>query len=162
MSLGMEAYADTGAELLRPYFLGLLAEAFAQREWFDRGLALLDEALAIVNKTGERFYEAELYRQKGELLVRSHSATPDSQDLTARSSPLSEEECFLQAIGVARQQQAKWFEIRSAMDLARLWQRHGRIIEARATLAQTFGWFTKGFDTTDLKEAKALLDELNK
>jgi predicted ATPase len=86
-SRGMKAYADTGAELLRPYFLGLLAEAFAERGWFDRGLALLNEAVAIVDKSGERFYEAELYRKKGEMLVRSHSAKPDSEDLTARSSP---------------------------------------------------------------------------
>jgi predicted ATPase len=140
----------------------LLAEAYAAKGLADRGLALFDEALAIVDKTGERFYEAELYRQKGELLVRSHSDQPDSHDLTARSSRLSEEECFLKAIGVAQRQQAKSFELRSAMELARLWQRQGRIMEARTTLAQIFGWFTEGFDTADLKDAKALLDELNR
>jgi predicted ATPase len=93
-----------------------------------------------------------------------------SSDLTALSRiqktlplalPLPEEECFLQAIGVARRQQAKWFELRSATDLARLWQGQGKIMEARETLAQTLGWFTEGFDTADLKAAKTLLEELS-
>jgi predicted ATPase len=161
MSRGMEAYWATGAELLRPYFIGLLAEAFAEKGSVGRGLALLDEALGTADKTGERFYEAELYRQKGELLSRSNRERSNSQDLTAPSSYLSGiEECFLKAISVARRQQARWFELRSAMSLARLWQRHGRIAEAHAILSQIYGWFTEGLDTADLKDAKALLDEL--
>jgi DNA-binding winged helix-turn-helix (wHTH) protein/predicted ATPase len=160
MRRGMEAYLDTGAELLRPYFIGLLAEAFTAKGSVERGLTLLDEALGIVDKTGECFYEAELYRQKGELLVRSHSDRRESHDLTAQASPLSEEECFLKAATVAQRQQAKWFELRSAMNLARLWQRQGRIEEGHRILAQTYNWFTEGFDTADLKDAKTLLEEL--
>jgi predicted ATPase len=160
MRRGMEAYLDTGAELLRPYFIGLLAEAFAAKGSVERGLTLLDEALEIVDKTGERFYEAELYRLKGELLVRSHSDRRESHDLTAQAFPLSEEECFLKAASVAQRQQAKWFELRSAMNLARLWQRQGRIEEGHQILAQTYSWFTEGFDTAGLKDAKTLLEEL--
>jgi predicted ATPase len=166
MSCGMEAYWATGAELLRPYFIGVLAEAFARKGLIERGLDLLDEALQTVERTGERFYEAELYRQKGELLTRlltrSDGEQPDSQDLSAKSSRWSEiEGCFLRAISIARQQQAKWFELRSTLNIARLWQRQGRIEEAHAMLAQTYGWFTEGFNTADLKDAKALLDELS-
>jgi predicted ATPase len=162
MSGGMEAYWATGAELLRPYFLGLLADAFSEKGSVERALALVDEALQIVDKTGERFYEAELHRQKGALLIRSHGEHPDSHNLTSQSSSLSRiEGCFLKAISIAQRQQAKWFELRSAIDLARLWRHHGRIGEAHSLLAQNYGWFTQGFGTPDLKNAKTLLEELN-
>jgi predicted ATPase len=163
MSAGMEAYWATGAELLRPYFIGLLGEAFARKGSTQRGLVLLDEALEAVERTGERFYEAELYRLKGELLIRSDSEQPDLQEIATESCRGSSiEACFLKAISLARRQRAKCFELRSALNLARLWQRQGRLEEARAILGQSCGWFTQGLDTADLKGAKALLDELSR
>ena len=159
MSRGMEMYWATGAELLRPYLIGLLAEALAEGGSTERGLALLAEALEAVEKTGERFYEAELYRQKGELLFRFYSE--DSENFTAQSSRSCEiERCFLKAISVASRQQAKWFELRAATSLARLWHRQGRKEEAHEMLTKSYSWFTEGFDTADLKDATALLDEL--
>ena len=104
-----------------------------------------------MDKTDERFYEAEIYRLKGELLLGR--STPDA-------SPRPET-CFQQALAVARRQQAKSLELRAAMSLARLWQRQGKRAEARELLAPIYNWFTEGFDTADLQEAKALLDALS-
>ena len=162
MNRGMEVYWATGAELLRPYLLGLLADALAEAGSTERGLALMAEALEAVEKTGERFYEAELYRQKGELLFRSYSEVSELSDLTTGSSRSREiETCFLNAIGVADRQQAKSLELRAATSLARLWHRQGRKEEAHTILAKSYGWFTEGFDTPDLKDAKLLLGQLN-
>jgi len=139
----------------------LLAEALAERGSTERGLALLAEALEAVEKTGERFYEAELYRQKGELLFRFYSEGSELIDFTAQSSRSQEiERCFLKAISIADHQQAKWFELRAATSLARLWHRQGRKEKAHTMLTKSYSWFTEGFDTTDLKESKALLDKL--
>jgi predicted ATPase len=111
---------------------------------------LLGEALAVVRKTGERFYEAELYRLKGKLLlVRSAAHHGEA------------EACFQQALLVARHQQAKSPELRAAMSLSRLWQRQGKQAAAYDLLAPVYGWFTEGFDTPDLQEAKALLAALS-
>jgi hypothetical protein len=144
------------------------------------GCALLAKALAAVNKKGGRVYEAELYRLKGELtLAQSRvqspvsrvrkssgpgvggpaSEIPDSQLLNL-SSYVEAEECFLKAIEIARKQQANSWELRAAMSLSRLWQQQGKKDEARRTLAEIYNWFTEGFDTKDLQEAKALLEEL--
>jgi predicted ATPase/class 3 adenylate cyclase len=161
ISRGMEAYWATGAELLRPYLTGLLADALVEGGSMERGLALLAEALEAVEKTGERFYEAELHRQKGELLLRLHGEGSKLHDFTPEQSRSAEiEGCFLKAISVAGRQHAKWFELRAATSLARLWQHQGRIKEAHAMLAEPYSWFTEGFDTSDLKDAKALLEEL--
>ena len=103
----------------------------------------------MVNNSGERNYEAELYRLKGELLLQQAVESGDEA-----------ETCFRQALDIAHQQQAKSLELRAAMSLSRLWQRQGKQAEARALLAPIYGWFTEGFDTADLQEAKALLDEL--
>jgi class 3 adenylate cyclase/predicted ATPase len=161
MKGGMEAYLATGAQLLRPYFVGLLAAAVAETESIESGLALLDEALETVEKTGERFYESELYRQKGELLIRSDGEQLDPRKVTDESSRLTSEACFLKAISIARCQQAKWFELRCTSSLARLWLRQGRIQEAHAMLSETYSWFTEGFGTADLKAAGLLLNELD-
>ena len=109
------------------------------------------EAHTIIGKTGERLYESELWRVKGELLVQVNRS-----DLGDEA-----EECFLKAIEIARQREAKSWELRSTTSLARLLRDTGRANEARKTLAEVYGWFTEGFDTGDLKDAKALLDELN-
>jgi hypothetical protein len=105
--------------------------------------------LEVVDKNGERFYEAELYRLKGELLLRP--AIPDEHQAEAS---------FHQALTIARHQQAKLLELRAAMSLARLWQRQGKRAEAHRLLAEIYGWFTEGFDTADLREARTLLEEL--
>jgi predicted ATPase len=111
-------------------------------------LAVVSEALEIVETTGERFYEAELHRLQGELSLQL-------------PTPLAEAEaCLQQALAVARRQQAKSLELRAAMSLARLWQRQGQRDAARDLLAPLYGWFTEGFDTADLQEAKALLETL--
>jgi TOMM system kinase/cyclase fusion protein len=149
MCQGIAAWRATGAELQRPYYLALLAEAYGKAGQADEGLRVLAEALTAVHTTGERQHEAELYRLKGELLLQQD--VPDEQEA---------ESCFRQAVDVARQQQAKSFELRAAMSLSRLWQPQGKSAEARQLLEPIYGWFTEGFDTADLQEAKALLEEL--
>ncbi|HKA55056.1 MAG TPA: tetratricopeptide repeat protein, partial [Candidatus Binatia bacterium] len=153
---GMAAARATGAEWLRPYNLVLLAEAYGQAAKPEEGLTALAEALATADRTGERMYEAELYRLKGELSLKSRSPQSTVAD------PQSEAEtCFLKAIEVARQQQAKSLELRAVTSLARLWHQQNKKDEARQMLAETYGWFTEGFDTADLKEARALSEELS-
>jgi predicted ATPase len=133
-----------------PWFLALWAEACGKAGQIDEGLRALDEALEGVQNKEEHLYEAEVYRLKGELL---------RQDMAAHQEEA--ETCFRQALDTARQQQAKSWELRAAMSLSRLWQRQGKHAEARELLAPIYGWFTEGFDTADLQEAKALLQELS-
>jgi len=146
---GLTVWRATGAELLRPYFLALLAEAHGAVGEPEEGLVVLTEALTRVDTTGERWYEPELYRLKGALLLQQ---TSDNQ--------AEAERCFQQALDIARHQQAKSFELRAATSLARLWQRQGKRQEARQLLRDVYSWFTEGFDTADLQEAKALLEEV--
>jgi predicted ATPase len=113
-------------------------------------LCLLAEALVVMEKTGSRYDEAELYRIKGELILRQ--AIPDEAQAAAY---------FRQALAAARRQQAKSWELRAAISLSRLWQRRGQRVEALELLAPIYGWFTEGLDTADLQEAKALLEELS-
>ena len=115
----------------------------------DDGLSALTEALAAADEHENRHYEAEIHRLKGELLLRQD----DSNTAEAQS-------CFERAIEIARRQSAKSWELRATMSLARLLAKQGRRDEARTMLAEIYGWFTEGFDTADLKDAKALLDEL--
>jgi predicted ATPase len=146
---GLMDYRATGAELLRPYFLALLAEAHGTMEQPEEGLTALTEALTFVETTGERWYEPELYRLKGELLLQQNA---DNQ--------AEAETCFAQAIAIAQSQQAKSWELRATTSLARLWQQQGKRQEAHDLLTPVYGWFTEGFDTADLQEAKALLEAL--
>jgi len=148
---GLATERETGAELSLPYYLSLLAEAYRRGGQVEAGLQTLAEALAHVDTTGERRLEAELHRLTGEFLL----AQTDE-----RRQEREAEECFHQALTLARRQQAKSLELRAAMSLARLWQPQGKRAEAYALLAPIYGWFTEGFDTADLQEAKALLDEL--
>jgi predicted ATPase len=127
----------------------MLAEACGQARQTEEGLAVLAEALAVVEKTGQRDWEAELHRLKGVLLLAR--AIPEAQPVEA---------CFQQALAVARHQQAKSLELRAAMSLSRLWQHQGQRAAAYELLAPMYGWFTEGFDTADLQEARALLEEL--
>ena len=151
MRQGIAAWQATGAEVFRPYSLALLAEAYGKAGQAEEGFPLLAEALAAVDNTGERYYEAELYRLKGEMLLAQADTEPRWLEV---------EESFRQALAVARHQQAKSLELRAAMSLSRLWQRLGKRAEAHQLLAEIYGWFTEGFDTADLQEARALLAEL--
>jgi len=149
MPQGLRAYRATGAEVRRPHCLALLAEAHGTRGQPEGGLTMLTEALTLIDKTGERWYEPELYRLKGELVLQQ------SLDHQAEA-----ETSFHHAIAIARSQQAKSLELRAATSLARLWHHQGKRDEARQLLGDVYGWFTEGFDTADLQDAKALLEAL--
>jgi predicted ATPase len=146
---GLAAHRAAGAEVARSRDLALLAEAYGKVGQTEAGLSVLAEALAVVDQTGERYWEAELHRLQGELLLGL------STDNTTEA-----EACFHQALAIARRQEAKSLELRAAMSLSRLWQQQGKSQEAHDLLAPIYGWFTEGFDTADLQEAKALLEEL--
>jgi class 3 adenylate cyclase/tetratricopeptide (TPR) repeat protein len=145
LRIGLAASRGNGAWM--PQNIALLAGACEIAGQIDEAFALLDNALRIVDRTGERWLAAELYRQKGRLLLR-------------QGHPKAAEELYRKALGIAREQEAKLWELRAAASLARLSRDRGRRAEARDLLAPVYGWFTEGFDTPDLKEAKALLDEL--
>src|SRR5262249_54445705 len=147
---GLAAYQAVGATADQPYCLALLAEASAQVGQTAKGLEALAAALAALAKSMTRWWEAELYRLKGALLLQHIGAQPEEA-----------EACFQQALAVARRQQAQALELRAAMSLARLWQRQSKRTAARELLAPIYGWFTEGFDTADLQEAKALLAALS-
>ena len=146
---GIAAFRATGATAWCHYWLALLVEASIAAGQIAQGLNAVEEALTLVGQNGECFHEAELHRLHGELLLQQPSpAIP--QVLT----------CFHYALEVARRQEAKLLELRALMSLARLWQQQGKRAEAHRLLAEIYGWFTEGFDTPDLQEAKALLEEL--
>jgi predicted ATPase len=151
---GLMRFRSTGARLDQPYFLGLLADAYAQAGQMEKSLATVDEALEWVERTGERMEEASLYYLKGKFLLQS-----DIDDLVPRESQA--EEYFHKAIVIARRQSAKLFELWAIKDLARLWQRQGKKAEAHKLLSEIYNWFTEGFDTKDLQEAKALIESLS-
>jgi predicted ATPase len=148
MRQGLAGWQATGALSHRPYHLALLAEALGRDGQVRDGLTTLAEALALCTALGERFLEAELHRLRGELLLAGAEA--DAADT-----------CFRQALDVAVAQQAKALELRAVLSLSRLYRQQGRPAEIRSLLVQTYGWFTEGRDTLDLREAKALLDELS-
>jgi predicted ATPase len=185
---GISTYEEIGAELGRPHNLALLAKAYGRAGQIQKGLSLLAEALEAAEKTGDRWYEAELYRLRGELtlaqsrvqslgsrvqksqkskgkrqkqlsVVSSQLLVPSPQHLTP--STQEAEACFLKAIAIARQQQAKSWELRATLSLAKLWQQQGKRHEARNTLAEIYSWFTEGFETADLREVKALIEGLS-
>ena len=146
---GLAVSRATGTVRHQVYVLALLAEAYQSSGQSQAGLDVVAEALAGVDATEERWYEAELHRLKGELLLRQ--AVPDAPQA---------ETCFQQALAVARHQQAKSWELRAAMSLSRLWQQQGKRAAAYTLLAPLYAWFTEGFDTADLQEARALLEAL--
>jgi predicted ATPase len=161
---GLVAYQATGAELGRLQFLSLLAESYAQNGQVEAGLAVVDEALATASQNGERFFEAELYRLKGELLLKDEGERRKDETLrqalrhsSLRGSRDEVETCFHQAIEIARRQKAKSLELRAVMSLSRLWWEQSKQAEAHHLLAEIHSWFKEGFDTADLQEAKVLL-----
>jgi class 3 adenylate cyclase/predicted ATPase len=146
---GIEGFQASGAAWTLPFYLAQLAAAEAKRARFETGLGQLSDALVLTQKLGVRWFEAELYRRRGELM------------LTARPDAEAEAETeFRHSIAIARQQEAKLWEVRSAVTLARLWRRQGKGDEARDLLAPVYDWFDEGFDVRDLKDSKALLEEL--
>ena len=147
---GMDACVGLGMRIYQPYHQAVLAEAHLRAGETQMGLEVLEEAMRFVTESGVRFWEAELRRLKGTFLT--HLAPGEPQEAEA---------CYQEALSVARHQQAKSLELRAAMSLARLWRDHGRRDEARDLLAAVYGWFTEGFETPDLRDAKALLDELS-
>lgn len=149
MQRGLAAWRARGLGIMQPKHLSFLAKAYGNIGQVGQGLSALNEALRLADKNGERCWEAELYRLKGELLLQAEA-----------DGKAEAEACFLEAIEVSRQQKAKSWELRATMSLSRLWQKQDRQAEARQMLAKIYGWFTEGFDTVDLKEAKALLEAL--
>jgi predicted ATPase len=144
------ALRSTGATLWMPLSLTYLTRAYAKLGQFDDAWRSIGEAVTMVETTKERWCEAEVNRVAGEIALMS----PENDVAKAHAY-------FELALTTARQQQAKSWELRAAMSMARLWRDQGKRDEARELLAPVYGWFTEGFDTLDLKEAKALLDELS-
>jgi predicted ATPase len=147
---GLVALRATGSDLRKPYFLCLLAEACIETKQIEDGFSALREALDAADKSEDRSYEVDIHRLKGELLLK--------QD---ERNPTEAMNCFRRAIEIARQQSARSLGLRATVSLARLLAKQGKRDEARTMLAEVYNWFTEGFDTADLKDAKALLDNLN-
>ncbi len=146
----LQSHRPTGGSVSLSFFLSVLAKANAGLAQLDEAWRCIDEALAVVEATGERWNEAEVHRTAGEIALMS--SKPDATKAQTH---------FERALEVARAQQARSWELRAAISLGRLWRDQGKRAEARNLLAPVYGWFTEGFDTLDLKRAKALLDELN-
>jgi len=166
---GLTNHRLTGAEVLLPHFLALLVEAFGKTNQVEEGLRILEEALGVIQRNGEAYYQAELYRLKGELLLAQTTGRGISEvttkgkaiDKTRPPVVAQAETCFQQSIKIAQKQKAKSWELRSSMSLARLYQSQNKQQEAHSFLAQVYNSFAEGFDTIDLLAAKSLLNELS-
>ncbi|MDH3237109.1 MAG: AAA family ATPase [Deltaproteobacteria bacterium] len=158
ISQTIDTYRETGAVSGFPMLLAVLAELQMGAGQVEEGLASLSEAQANVDKTGERRFDSMLFHIKGKLLLGQTSRLQNAED--QREKAAEAEACFRHAVDVARRQNAKSLELKAVMSLGRFWQQQGRRDEARELLAEVVGWFTEGFDTADLKTAKALLEEL--
>jgi class 3 adenylate cyclase/predicted ATPase len=150
ITAGITAWRATGSTVFVPLHISYLARAYAELGQFDDAWRCIGEAMTAIETTKERWFEAEVHRMAGEIALKSRE--PD----TAKAQGY-----FARALAVAREQQAKSWELRAAMSMARLWRNQGKLQQARELLAPVYGWFTEGFDTLDLKEAKTLLDELH-
>ena len=149
ISSGLVAYRSTGTTIWVPLHLAYLARAFANLGQFDEAWRCIGESMAAIEATNEKWCEAHVYRVAGEIALMP----PEHDEARA-------EQYFTHALVIARAQQARSWELRAATSLARLWHDQRKLGEARDLLAPVYGWFTEGFDTPDLKEAKVLLDEL--
>jgi predicted ATPase len=149
LTTGLKAYQSTGATVFLPWYLTYLATAYGSLSQYDNAQRMISEAIEAIDRTNERWCEAEVLRVAGEVALLG----PEQDSADAQKH-------FERALAVARQQQAKSWELRASMSLARLWRDQGKVSEARELLAPIYGWFTEGFDTRDLKEAKVLLEEL--
>ena len=149
MRSNLAGFRASGGGVKVTHYLGIIAAALGQSGKPDQGLREIDEALAVIGRTGELFHEAEIHRLRGELLLAQNA-----------SNAAQAEQCFRAAISISRKQHSRSWELRATTSLARLLHDTNRRDEARAMLAEIYNWFTEGFDTADLKDAKALLDEL--
>ncbi len=162
MRQGIAFYQATGAVGEAPYLCALLAEAYGKAGQAQEGLLILEEALTAVQNHELLVYEGELSRLKGELVLTQAEMSVSERQTSVAASVVGEvETCFRHALNLAQRQQARSLELRAVMSLARLWQQQGKRDDAHELLAPVYGWFTEGFDTADLKEAKALLNELS-
>lgn len=153
----------SGIQIGRPFLLYLLSIAYLKANQPDQGLAIIDDVLYLLEQSNNHFFLAGFYQLKGELLVSEHRVATRIQGSTEEhsSSYIQEaEDCFLEAIKVAQRQNAKSWELKATLSLARLWQQRGKSEGARAMLAAIYDWFTEGFDQPDLIEARALLEAL--
>ena len=150
MRQGLAAWERCGAQLMRPHFLAMLAEACPPSDRPDQGLLILDKAVALAESTGERMYEAELHRLRGERVLTTARSTADVE---------AAEACFEQSLAIARQQEALSLELRAAMSLARLRRKRGGEVRASDAILPIYERFQEGFDTVDLREARALIRE---
>jgi class 3 adenylate cyclase/predicted ATPase len=162
---GLSTWRTMGGALGLPHFLARLAEAYGKGGQAAAGLDVVAEALAMVHQHGQQYYEAELHRLKGELLLQSGANGPASEVCVPPSAidnphAAEAEACLQQALDIACRQQARFFELRAVMSLSRLWQQQGKREAARQRLAEIYDWFTEGFDTPDLQDARALLETL--
>jgi len=175
MRQGLAGYRAIGAELRIPAFLALLAEVYEKLKRPGEGLSVVAEALAVGEHTEQHYWEAELHRLKGTLTLQSETGQVTRESggrqgkstVTNLQSPMpgtsverDAESWFLKAVEIARRQRARSFELRAAVSLSRLWAGQGKTMEAHASLSEVYNWFTEGFDTADVSEARALLKEL--
>jgi adenylate cyclase len=149
MEAGIRSVEKKGGTARLQYYIAVLAKSYAETGQTEKGLTMLNEALARVERTGEKVDYAEMLRLKGEMLL-----------MQSRESTGPAEHCFRTALEVARAQEAKWWELRTSASLARLLRDTGRADEAGAVLTEIYNWFTEGFELLDLRDAKALLEEL--
>ena len=149
ISKSVTDWQATGAKLGGTLFLALLAEAYGKAENVEKGLDVVADTLALIQKNEERYGEAELYRNKGELLLMQGKDETEAEN------------SFKQGIEISKHQRAKSLELRSTLSLIRLWQAQGKREDARRVLTEIYNWFTEGFDTADLKEARALLEVIS-
>jgi predicted ATPase len=149
ITTGIAAWRSTGSTVWMPLYLSYLARAYAELGQFEYAWRCTDEAMTAAETTKERWHEADIHRIAGEIAL----LLPESNAARAKA-------CFERALAVARQQQAKSWELRAAMSMARMWRDQGKHQQARDLLTPVYNWFTEGFDTLDLKEAKTLLDTL--
>jgi len=146
---GIVTMETTGAEALIPYYMSLLAEAYGNMAQPEIGLDVLERSFEIVDKNDERWYISDLYRLKGDLLLRLSLENQNEASV-----------CFYQSLDLARRREAKSLELRAAISQSRLWRQQGKHDNARQALSEVYNWFTEGFDTSDLQEARAILEGL--
>jgi predicted ATPase len=165
MQQALVELAGLGAGILAPQWRAMLAEGLRKVGRHDEALGALGLGVAVAEQQGQHYYDAELHRLRAEILIADcgmrNADSPSPNPQSEIRDPQSEAEAlFHQALEIARRQEAKTFELRAATSLARLWRRQGKRDAARALLAPLYAWFTEGFDTRDLRDAKALLDDL--
>ena len=162
MEHGLELLATAQSAVYHSHFLALLAEVYSKLGRNAEALTTVEEALAFIERSGERYYVAEAWRLRGRLLLNAEvrMMNDERQTQKTKSIPDEAEACFERAIGIAQEQEAKWWELRASVSLAQLWQEQGKAAEAVALLASIYDCFTDGFETKDLEEARALLEAL--